>query len=113
MSFSGAAFSAPLAAKPRLQVNSEMQSTSTRCLVTLILLSRKISRKRGVDTAIATARLLDNEFLVNAASASGTGLRLVRLDQIADALRVGLAMAMAGDGIRAAGGFDANLRPEH
>src|SRR5258708_40347972 len=56
---------------------------------------------------------MDDEFLVNAANGSGTRLRLVGLDQIADALRVGFAMAMAGDGIRAAGGFDANLRPEH
>src|SRR5258708_20305769 len=111
MCFSGAAFSAPLAAKPRPQVNSQMQSTSKRRLITLILLSRKISRNRGVDTAIATARLMDNEFLVNTANGSGTSLRLVGLDQIADALRVGFAMAVDGDGIRAAAAFDSNTRP--
>src|ERR1700722_18012653 len=43
----------------------------------------------------------------------GSGLALIALDQVADALRVGFAMAVAGDGIGATGGFDANLRPEH
>src|SRR5258707_786683 len=42
-----------------------------------------------------------------------TPLRLITLDQIPDALRIGFAMAVAGDWIGAAGGFDPNLRPEH
>src|SRR5580698_3678657 len=40
-------------------------------------------------------------------------LRLILLDQIADALGVGFAVAVAGDGVGAAGGFDDNLGPEH
>lgn len=40
-------------------------------------------------------------------------LRLVLLDQIANTLRVFLAMPVADDGIGAAGGFDDNLRPEN
>src|ERR1022692_1485552 len=42
-----------------------------------------------------------------------TGLRLIALDQIADAFCVFFAMAVAGDGVGAAGGLDANLGPEH
>jgi len=41
-----------------------------------------------------------------------TRLRLVLLDQIADALRVFLAVAVANDGIGAAGGLDDDFRPE-
>ena len=40
-------------------------------------------------------------------------LRLILLDQIADALGVGFAMAVAGDGVGAAGGLDDDLRPEY
>src|SRR5882724_8497208 len=39
--------------------------------------------------------------------------RLMRLDQIADALRVGFAVPVARDGIGSAGGLDANVRPDH
>ncbi len=35
------------------------------------------------------------------------------LDQVADALRVGFAVAVAGNGVGATGGLDANLGPEH
>jgi hypothetical protein len=41
------------------------------------------------------------------------GLRLIALDQIADALGIGFAVAVAGDGIGTASGFDANLSPKH
>lgn len=42
-----------------------------------------------------------------------SGLRLIHLNQVANALRITLAVAMAGDGIRPAGRFNHNLRPEH
>jgi hypothetical protein len=45
--------------------------------------------------------------------AESARLRLIRLDQVADALGVGLAMAVAGNGVGASGGFDANLSPKH
>ena len=45
-------------------------------------------------------------------SASGAVLRLVGLDQVADALRIAFSVTVTGDGIAAAGGFDHNLRPE-
>jgi hypothetical protein len=35
------------------------------------------------------------------------------LDQIADALRAGFAVAVAGDGVGAAGGLDANVGKDH
>src|SRR5580698_10548321 len=40
-------------------------------------------------------------------------LRLILLDQVADALGLGFAMAVAGDGIGPAGGFDDDLGPEY
>ena len=42
----------------------------------------------------------------------GPGLSLVGFDQGPDALRVGFAVTVAGDGIGAAGGFDHDLSPE-
>ena len=41
-----------------------------------------------------------------------TRLCLVGFDQVADALGVGFAVAVAGDGVGAAGGFDDDLGPE-
>src|SRR5882724_243313 len=38
---------------------------------------------------------------------------LVGFDEVADALGVGLAVAVAGDGVGAAGGLDANVGPDH
>ena len=38
---------------------------------------------------------------------------LVGFDEVADALRVGFAVAVAGDGVGAAGGLDANVGPDH
>jgi len=35
------------------------------------------------------------------------------LDQIADALRVGFAMSVAGNGVGATGGLDANVGKDH
>lgn len=46
-------------------------------------------------------------------SALDAGLRLISFDQIANALRVSLAVSMAGDRVGAARGFDTNFRPEH
>src|SRR5437660_9231816 len=40
-------------------------------------------------------------------------LRLIALDQVANALRIAFAMAVTGDGIRAASRFDPNFRPHH
>src|SRR5579864_3453220 len=40
-------------------------------------------------------------------------LCLISLNQIADTLRIPFAVAMTGDGIGPAGGFDDNLRPKH
>jgi len=40
-------------------------------------------------------------------------LRLILFNQIADALRVFLAVAVAGNGIGAAGRLDDDLRPEN
>lgn len=45
-------------------------------------------------------------------TAVGAVLCLVGFDAIADTLRVGFAMTVAGDGIGAAGRFDLNLRTE-
>src|SRR5882757_10347955 len=39
--------------------------------------------------------------------------RLMGLDQVADALRVGFAVTVAGNGVGAAGGLDANVGPHH
>ena len=63
---------------------------------------------------VTTAGLLtENEFLVNDVSGLGTELRLVAFDQVADALCIFLAMAVASDWVSASGGFDENLRPKH
>src|SRR3954447_12998951 len=40
-------------------------------------------------------------------------LRLVGFDQIANTLRIALAVSMAGDGVRAACRFNHDLRPEN
>ena len=39
--------------------------------------------------------------------------RLMGLNQVADALRVGFAVTVAGNGVGAAGGLDANVGPDH
>ena len=41
------------------------------------------------------------------------GLGLVRFDQITDALRIALAVAMTGDRVGAAGGLNHDLGPEN
>jgi len=40
-------------------------------------------------------------------------LRLIALDQVADALCIGFAVSVAGDGVGAAGGFNDDFGPEH
>src|ERR1700722_7716325 len=40
-------------------------------------------------------------------------LRLIRLNQRTDTLRVRFAVTVAGDGVGSAGGFDTDFRPEH
>jgi hypothetical protein len=42
---------------------------------------------------------------------SRAGLRLIAFNQVADALRIPFAMAIAGDRVRAAGGLNTNLGP--
>ena len=62
-------------------------------------------------TWILTGTLTLGEFILKAVLAAGLGL--VSLDQIADALRIALAVAMTGNGIGAAGGLNHDLGPEN
>ena len=72
--------------------------------------------ERTFDKSFAAASLLRDK------SNSGTRefhvsgdlscLRLVSFNQVADALRIRLAMSVAGDGISPASGFDDDFRPE-
>src|SRR5580704_18329019 len=63
--------------------------------------STRLARKNQDDAPNGAARTLY------------ASLRLIVLDQIADALGVPFAMAVARDGVGTAGGFDANLGPEN
>ena len=64
--------------------------------------------RRRVDR---TGRLMDDEFILKAALAAG--LCLVGFDQVADALRIALVVAVTGDRVGSAGRFDHDLGPEH
>lgn len=60
---------------------------------------------------ILTDRLKPCKFNLKAALSAGLGL--VGLDEIADALPIALAMAMTGNRVAAAGGFNHNFGPEN